>query len=67
MVSSSVEEISRKSSSAAPGETVRIAYSFDKLTLASDQVLKIYLYEQGGQRNLDVTLSANDINRAGQP
>ena len=53
--------------SAAPGETVRIAYSFDKLTLASDQVLKIYLYEQGGQRNLDVTLSANDINRAGQP
>lgn len=51
--------------SAAPGETVRIAYSFDKLTLASDQVLKVYLYEEGGQRNLDLTLSARDINNAG--
>jgi hypothetical protein len=50
--------------SAAPGETVRIAYSFDKLTLASDQVLKVYLYEEGGQRNLDLTLSAKDINHA---
>lgn len=53
--------------SAAPGETVKIAYSFDKLTLASDQILKIYLYEEGGQRNINVTLSANDINKAGQP
>ena len=53
--------------SAAPGETVRIAYSFDKLTLASDQVLKVYLYEQGGQRNINVTLSADDVNKAGQP
>lgn len=50
--------------SAAPGETVRIAYSFDKLTLASDQVLKVYLYEEGGQRNLEITLSAHDINNA---
>lgn len=50
--------------SAAPGETVKIAYSFDKLTLASDQVLKVYLYEEGGQRNLDLTLSAKDINHA---
>ena len=52
--------------SAAPGETVKIAYSFDKLTLASDQILKIYLYEEGGQRNLEVTLSSNDINRLGR-
>ena len=50
--------------SAAPGETVKIAYSFDKLTLASDQVLKVYLYEEGGQRNLEITLSARDINNA---
>jgi hypothetical protein len=50
--------------SAAPGETVRIAYSFDKLTLASDQVIKVYLYEEGGQRNLEITLSAKDINHA---
>lgn len=53
--------------SAAPGETVKIAYSFDKLTLASDQILKIYLYEEGGQRNINVTLSADDINKAGMP
>ena len=53
--------------SAAPGETVRIAYSFDKLTLASDQVLKVYLYEEGGQRNINLTLSADDANKAGQP
>ena len=52
--------------SAAPGETVKIAYSFDKLTLASDQVLKIYLYEEGGQRNLEVTLSSKDINSLGR-
>lgn len=52
--------------SAAPGETVKIAYSFDKLTLATDQVLKIYLYEEGGQRNLEVTLSSKDINRLGR-
>jgi hypothetical protein len=52
--------------SAAPGETVKIAYSFDKLTLATDQVLKIYLYEEGGQRNLEVTLSSKDINKLGR-
>ena len=50
--------------SAGPGEYTRIAYSFDKMTLSNDQVLKIYLYETGGQRNLVMTVDTRDINRA---
>ena len=46
------------------GECSRIAYSFDKITLTKDQVLKVYLYETGGQRNLLLTMCCNDINRA---
>ena len=46
------------------GEKSRIAYSFDKITLTRDQVLRIYLYESGGQRNLVMTLSCDDINKA---
>lgn len=46
------------------GECSRIAYSFDKITLTRDQVLKVYLYETGGQRNLLLTMYCNDINRA---
>lgn len=49
---------------AKPGSVSRIAYSFDKVTLTKDQVLKVYLYETGGQRNLVMTLSAKDINRS---
>ena len=50
--------------SAGPGEYTRIAYSFDKMTLSNDQVLRIYLYETGGQRNLVMTVDTRDINRA---
>ena len=49
---------------AKAGDSARIAYSFDKMTLTSDQVLRIYLYETGGSRNLVLTLSASDINKA---
>ena len=49
---------------AKPGSVSRIAYSFDKVTLTKDQVLKVYLYETDGQRNLVMTLSARDINKA---
>jgi len=38
-------------------------YSFDKLTISKDQVLKIYIYEESGQRNLEMTISAKEINR----
>ena len=51
--------------SAAGGKTERIAYSFDKMTLSEDQVLKVYFYEDGGQRNLEMTIHAKDINKAG--
>jgi hypothetical protein len=50
--------------SAGPGEYTRIAYSFEKMTLSKDQVLRIYLYESGGQRNLVMTVDTRDINRA---
>lgn len=53
--------------SAAPGETARIAYSFDKMTLSDDQVLNIYFYETDGQRNLKLTVDTRDINRATKP
>lgn len=50
----------------AAGEASRMAYSFKKITLSEDQVLKIYFYEESGQRNLTITLDSNDINKAGE-
>ena len=52
---------------AAPGETVKIFYSFDKVTLSKDQVLDIYIYEKGGERDLMLTLSNQDVNLASVP
>ncbi len=49
---------------AGPGQKGRIVYSFDKMTLSKDQALRVYLYENGGQRNLVMTVSPSDINRA---
>ena len=46
------------------GDKAKMAYSFKKITLSNDQVLKIYLYEHGGQRNLEMTINTNDINKA---
>lgn len=53
--------------SAGPKEVARIAYSFDKMTLSKDQVLKVYFYESSGQRNLSITIDTNDINKAASP
>lgn len=50
--------------SAGPGAKGRLVYSFDKMTLSKDQVLRVYFYENGGQRNLVMTISPNDINKA---
>ena len=50
--------------SVGPGEYSRIAYSFDKMTLSKDQVLKVYLYETNGMRNLVMTVDTRDINKA---
>lgn len=49
---------------ASPGEFGKIVYSFDKMTLSKDQILRIYLYENGGQRNLVMSITPNDINKA---
>jgi len=53
--------------SAGAGEIARIAYSFDKMTLSKDQILKVYLYESSGQRNLCLTIDTDDINKAAKP
>lgn len=53
--------------SAGAGEVARIAYSFDKMTLSKDQVLKVYFYESSGQRNLYLTIDTEDINKAVRP
>lgn len=50
--------------SAGPRAKGRLVYSFDKMTLSKDQVLRVYFYEDGGQRNLVMTISPNDINKA---
>ena len=50
--------------SCAPRSITKIGYSMDKVSLAKDQVLKVYFYEQGGQRELVLTIDAADINRA---
>lgn len=52
---------------APPGAETRIAYSLEKITLSDDQVLKVYLYESNGQRNLALTLSPDDVNLAKRP
>jgi len=53
--------------SAGAGEVAKIAYSFDKMTLSKDQILKIYFYESSGQRNLYLTIDTEDINKAARP
>ena len=49
--------------STPPESTSRIVYRLDKTTITKDQVLKVYLYETGGQRNLVLTLSHRDVNK----
>lgn len=50
--------------SASPGATGKIVYSFEKMTLSKDQVLRVYLYESGGQRNLVMSITPDDVNKA---
>lgn len=50
--------------SAGPGAYSRIVYSFDKMSLYKNQVMRVYFYEDGGQRNLTLTISSKDINNA---
>ena len=50
--------------SCAPGDITYIGYSMDKISLSKDQVLNVYFYELGGQRELLLTIDCEDINRA---
>ena len=50
--------------STAPGHSSRVAYCFDGFTLLDSQVLKVYIYESSGQRDLVLTLQSKDINKA---
>lgn len=52
---------------AAPGESAKIAYSFEKMSLAHDQMFEISVPEHNGARELLVKLSPNDINGAVRP
>ncbi len=50
--------------SSTSGESSKAVYAFEKLTLADDQELKVYLYEEGGARNMAIAIEAKVINRA---
>lgn len=50
--------------SCAPGETTSIGYTLEKVSLSKDQVLRVYFYENGGQRELVLTVDSKDINKA---
>ena len=53
--------------SCAPGSETKAGYTVPKLTLLENEVLKIYIYEKGGNRNLILTLTDKDINYAVSP
>ena len=53
--------------SCAPNSSTMIGYTIPKLTLQSNEVLKIYIYEKGGTRNLFLTLDDKDVNYAVSP
>jgi len=50
--------------STAPGTISRLEFTFDKVTLISGQVFRLYLYEQGGARHYVLTFGVKDIGRA---
>ena len=53
--------------SCAPNSVTKIGYTIPKLTLQKNEVLKIYIYEKGGNRNLFLVLDDKDINYAVSP
>lgn len=50
-----------------PGGVGRISYTFDKITMASDQIFRICVYENNGRREFFLDLSPRDINEAKTP
>lgn len=53
--------------SCPPRSSTRIGYTIPKLTLQKNEVLKVYIYEKGGARNLFLTLDDKDVNYAVSP
>lgn len=53
--------------SCPPNTATYIGYTIPKLTLQKNEVLKIYIYEKGGSRNLFLTLDDKDVNYAVSP
>lgn len=53
--------------SCAPNSVTKIGYTIPKLTLQKNEVLKIYIYEKGGNRNLFLVLDDKDVNYAVSP
>ena len=51
----------------APNSMTKIGYTIPKLTLQKNEVLKVYIYEKDGTRNLFLTLDAKDVNYAVSP
>lgn len=53
--------------SCAPRSVTKVGYTIPKLTLQKNEVLKIYIYENGGNRNLFLSLTDKDVNYAISP
>ena len=53
--------------SCAPNSKTLVGYTVPKLTLQKNEMLKIYIYEKDGTRNLFLTLSDKDVNYAVSP
>ena len=53
--------------SCPPGAKTMIGYTIPKMTLQKNEVLKIYIYEKAGTRNLFLSLDDKDINYAVSP
>lgn len=53
--------------SCAPRSESKIGFTVPKITLQKSEILKIYIYEKGGSRNMFLTLDPNDINYAVSP
>lgn len=53
--------------SCAPGAETFIGYTLPKLTLQKNELLRIYIYEKGGNRNLFLSLTDSDVNYAVSP
>lgn len=53
--------------SCAPNSKTMLGYTIPKQTLQKNEVLKVYIYEKGGTRNLFLSLSDKDVNYASAP